>query len=59
MAKKEAAQKQKLTTEVIGYPEKPAPTKYLVIAAAVWAAWVGFLLVMAYIRYVEWPWYPT
>jgi len=59
MAKKEPPQKQKPVTEVIGYPEKPAPGKYIVIAAAAWIAWAGFLLAMAYIRYVEWPWFPT
>jgi hypothetical protein len=59
MAKKEPMQKQKPATEVIGYAEKPTPTKYIVIVAAAWIAWAGFLLAMAYIRHVEWPWYPT
>lgn len=59
MAKKEPSQKKKETTEVIGYPEKPVPRKYVVIAAAAWVAWVAFLLAMAYIRHIEWPWYPT
>jgi hypothetical protein len=59
MAKKEPSQKQKRVTEVIGYPERPAARTYIVIVAAAWIAWTGFLLAMAYIRHIEWPWYPT
>ncbi len=59
MARKEPAHKPKQITEVIGYPETPMPIKYIVAAAAAWAVWVGFLVAMAYIRHIEWPWYPT
>jgi hypothetical protein len=59
MAKKESSQKQKTATEVIGYPERPTPGKYIAIVAAAWIAWAGFLLAMAYIRHIEWPWFPT
>lgn len=59
MAKKETPRKQKQTEEVIGYPDKPMPVRYIVVTAAAWAAWMGFLLAMAYIRHIEWPWWPT
>jgi hypothetical protein len=59
MAKRESSQKQKPATQVIGYPEKPMPLTYIVLAAAAWIAWACFLLAMAYIRHIEWPWYPT
>ena len=59
MARKEPSQKQKQETEVIGYPDRPLAAWYIVVVATAWAAWVCFLLAMAYIRHVEWPWYPT
>jgi hypothetical protein len=64
MAKKEPSPQHKHkevkeTREVIGYPEQPMPMKYIVAAAAAWGLWIVFLLVMAYVRYIEWPFYPT
>ncbi len=59
MARKDPSDRQKQVREVIGYPEKAMPIKYIVVAAASWAIWVCFLLAMAYIRYIEWPWWPT
>lgn len=59
MPRKEQSPKPKQATEVIGYPEKPVAIKYIVIVAAAWAAWMGFLVAMAYIRHIEWPWWPT
>lgn len=59
MARKEPSQKSKECKEVIGYPDTPMPVRYIVAAAVAWAAWVGFLLTMAYIRHIEWPFWPT
>jgi hypothetical protein len=59
MPGKEPARKQKENKEVIGYPDKPMPVKYILVAAAAWAIWICFLLAMAYIRHIEWPWWPT
>jgi hypothetical protein len=59
MARKEQSARHKQVTEVIGYPDKPMPIKYIVLAATAWAVWVCFLLAMAYIRFTEWPWWPT
>lgn len=61
MAPKEPAKKQKNKelTEVIGYPDKPMPVRYITLAAAAWAAWLIFLVVMAYVRWHEWPTWPT
>jgi hypothetical protein len=59
MARKEPSQKPEKSKEVIGYPDKPMPAKYIVVAAVAWTVWVGFLLAMAYIRHIEWPFWPT
>ncbi len=59
MAKKESSAKPNKVNEVIGYPDKPMPIKYIVAAVAAWAVWICFLLAMAYIRRSEWPFYPT
>ena len=41
--------------EVAGYPDKPIRLWLVVLAAAAWGLWMVFLIVMAYIRHVEWP----
>jgi hypothetical protein len=59
MARKESSRQPRQEQEVIGYPDKPMSTRYIVAAAVAWTLWVGFLLVMAYIRQAEWPFWPT
>ena len=63
MAPEEPSKKQhkkdKETREVIGYPERPMPIRYVTLAVAAWAVWLAFLLVMAYIRWRDWPFWPT
>jgi len=59
MTRKEPPERRKQAQEIIGYPEKPMPIRYIVVAVAAWALWLCFLLAMAYIRYTEWPWWPT
>lgn len=60
-AKDQKKQKKhpKELTEPIGYPDKPMPKQYLLIAAVAWGLWMVFMMAMAYIRWIEWPFWPT
>jgi len=60
MSKKQPAQKDRTAKaneprDVAGYPEEPLPLWAVIGAAVAWGLWIGFLLIMAYIRQTEWP----